>query len=328
MSRRKIKKFVSQNYLKILVLDTNLNEDMIFIFEKKLNISPLIVKRNETKIAVNLLEVIDNKNDNSINMIIGNNIFTQEEIIIIKINEEKLKEQIISFEEMKNRINNNKNKIKKIYIQFNDKFIEFKDSNDSYLKERYKPFLIEEDKKLIDVTKINKEMNELKEKNIELEKKLKKEKDKNKLLEKQIVDLKNELNEEIKKNKDAKENTEIKNLNLNELNKESLYKMIFDKDSEIKILKSKLSRFPFELNESEKLMSVTFSTRDESIFHTIICRSTDKFNVIENKFYDAFPEYSETENHFIVNGNKVNKAKTLEYNKIKNNDIIILYQIE
>jgi hypothetical protein len=40
--------------------------------------------------------------------------------------------------------------------------------------------------------------------------------------------------------------------------------------------------------------------------------------------YDEYPEYIESENYFLVNGKKVNKYKTLEYNKIKNNDIIML----
>ena len=277
------KNFVSPD-LKSLVLNTNLNENMIFIFEKKSNIPPLIIKRNETKISINLLEIIDIINDNSINIIKGNNIFTQEIILIIKINEKKLKEQRITFKEMKNIINNN-SRIKEIYLQVKDKFIEFKESNDSYIKEIYKPFLIKEDNnkitennsmiKLIDETKINKEMNELKEKIEDLENKLNNEKNKNKLLEKQIVDLKKELN---KKNRDTKENIEIKNNSIKDLNKESLNKMIIEKDNEIKILKAKLSRFPFELNESEKLISVTFRTRDENIYYSIICKNTDKFN--------------------------------------------------
>ena len=83
---------------------------MIFIFEKKLNILKLIPKRNETKISVNFFEINDNKKDNSINIFIGRNIFTQEEITIIKLKEEK-----ITFKEMINRINNiNINETKKI----------------------------------------------------------------------------------------------------------------------------------------------------------------------------------------------------------------------
>ena len=167
---------------------------------------PLIAKRNQTKFSVNFLKIINNRSD----IFICKNIFTKEEIIFIKLNEENFKQKNIIFEEMKNRINNKINETKKIIIQFK-KYIELKESNNSILKEIYAPFLIKEDKKviknnskikLIDETKINKEMKELKEKIIELEKEIKKEKDKNKLLENKIMDLEDKLNEEIKKNKD------------------------------------------------------------------------------------------------------------------------------
>ena len=75
-------------------------------------------------------------------------------------------------------------------------------------------------------------------------------------------------------------------------------------------------------------MSAIFITSEEEIYHSIICKNTDKFNIIENKFYDAYSDYAETENYFIVNRNKIKRGKSLEYNKIKNNDIIILYQNE
>ena len=40
--------------------------------------------------------------------------------------------------------------------------------------------------------------------------------------------------------------------------------------------------------------------------------------------YEKYPKYIETENFFVVCGNKINKHKTLEQNNINNNDIIIL----
>ena len=40
--------------------------------------------------------------------------------------------------------------------------------------------------------------------------------------------------------------------------------------------------------------------------------------------YDKYPKYIESENYFLMNGNKINKHKTLEQNKIKNNDILIV----
>ena len=188
-----------------------------------------------------------------------------------------------------------------------------------------KLILMEEDKKNIENMK-NKEINELKKKINELKDELKKEKDKNKLLEQNIINLDNlkkELNEEINKNKDMKKSIEMKNIYINELNQ-----IIVEKEKKINILEKKLSRFPFELEEDEQLMSVIFTTLDQKFHYSIICKNTDIFNTIENKLYNAFYEYSETENYFFVNGGKINKVKTLEYNKIKNNDLIILNQID
>ena len=113
-------------------------------------------------------------------------------------------------------------------------------------------------------------------------------------------------------------------MNNNQEINNNLYKAIFDKDEEIKILKIKLNRFPFELNENEKLLTVIFTTYDEIFYYSIICKNTERFNTIENKLYDSYSEYSNPENYFIFNGRKINKVKTLEENGIKNNSIIIL----
>ncbi len=40
--------------------------------------------------------------------------------------------------------------------------------------------------------------------------------------------------------------------------------------------------------------------------------------------YEKYPKYTDTENFFVVGGNKINRNKTLEENNIKNNDIITL----
>ena len=99
---------------------------------------------------------------------------------------------------------------------------------------------------------------------------------------------------------------------------------IYKKDKEIEELKLKLSRFPFELNEGENIMSVIFTTADESMYHSIICKNTDRFSKIEDQLYQHFNKLSETQNDFMMKGMKVNKYKTLEENKIMDNDIIVL----
>ena len=160
------------------------------------------------------------------------------------------------------------------------------------------------------------EIDELKQRIKKLEEELDKEKNKNKMLEQNIINLKKELKKE--KDKDL-----TKNININKLNQ-----IIVEKENKINTLEKKLSRFPFELNEREKLISVIFISLDQNLYYSIICKNTDRFDTIEKKLYDVYSEYSETENYFTVNGNEINKLKTLEDNKIKNNDLIILNQIK
>ena len=45
---------------------------------------------------------------------------------------------------------------------------------------------------------------------------------------------------------------------------------------------------------------------------------------MENILYEKYPKYVESENFFLVNGNRINKYKTLQENKINNNDVITL----
>ena len=103
-----------------------------------------------------------------------------------------------------------------------------------------------------------------------------------------------------------------------------LYNEISKNQEEIKNLKGKLERFPFELFENEKLMSIIISTEDKNIQYSVIAKNTGKFLRIEEKFYDAFPEFGKVENSFYINGNKINKYQTLEENAIKNSELIII----
>ena len=124
-----------------------------------------------------------------------------------------------------------------------------------------------------------------------------------------------ELNEKLKN----LNNTFYSNINKDKI--KELYEEIRAKDKII-------SNFPVKLSAGEQLLSVIFVSLDQKIHYSAICKNTDKFSKIENLLYDAFPEYKESENQFFVNGNKVNKYKSLDFNKIKNNDIITLKKID
>ena len=79
---------------------------------------------------------------------------------------------------------------------------------------------------------------------------------------------------------------------------------------------------PLQIKSEEKMMSIIFISIDEDIHYSIICKNTDIFSNIEKKFYDKYPEYKNTQSEFIINGNKVDRFKNIDDNKIKNSDII------
>jgi len=86
----------------------------------------------------------------------------------------------------------------------------------------------------------------------------------------------------------------------------------------------KLFRTYYKLSNNEKLISIKFISIFQDIDFSVIAKNTDDFSKIEKMLYDKYPKYIEFENYFLVNGNKINKNKTLEQNNIKNNDILTL----
>ena len=152
------------------------------------------------------------------------------------------------------------------------------------------------------------------------------EKNKNKILEDQIKELNKELFDKENRIKELINKKKFEKVpgNIFE-SKEELYKIIVEKDRELKELKIKLARYPIELKEGEKLMTVNFTTGDSKIQnYSLICKNTDIFNYIEKRLYEDNKEYYETENYFTVNGNKIHKLKSLDENNIHNNDVFIL----
>ena len=155
---------------------------------------------------------------------------------------------------------------------------------------------------------------------------------KNENLEKEIIKLQNineYLEKELKIEREKNFTTSKKNTSNEDPYKIiKLYEEISENLKEIKELKRKIEKYPFELCENEKLMSVIISTEDKNTQYSIICKNTDKFSRIEEKFYENFPEFGKTENSFNANGNKIKKYQTLDENGVKNGDLIIFKKVE
>ena len=127
------------------------------------------------------------------------------------------------------------------------------------------------------------------------------------------------------------QNNENKNISNNEIKK--LKDEILLKENQINNLKLELQN---EKNKNNKktidindILAVTFISTDQKINkYPISCFKTDRFAEIEEKLYQEFDEFRETNNTFIVNGTTVLRFKKMSENNIKNGDTIQLIQNE
>ena len=121
------------------------------------------------------------------------------------------------------------------------------------------------------------------------------------------------------------QNSNILSNNQYNINDYSFVKLIKDKEDIINDLNEKLKRFPFILEKNEKLMSVIFSSMNQKINYSIVCKNTDNIHNLEGILYKEYPNLFERQNYFyLCKGKLLNKFQTLESNQIKNGDTIIL----
>ena len=102
--------------------------------------------------------------------------------------------------------------------------------------------------------------------------------------------------------------------------------LINEKENIIKDLKEKIQRYPFVLEKNEKIMSIIFSSVNQKVNYSMVCKNTDTINKLEAKLYEEYPNLSERENFFLCKGKLLNKFQSFEKNHIKNGDIILLNQ--
>jgi len=122
-------------------------------------------------------------------------------------------------------------------------------------------------------------------------------------------------------------------IKINNLNKqiEELQNIsnINSKINDIKELKNevKLFRSYYNFSEGEKLISIKFISVNQDVNFDVITKNTEEFSKLESKLYKEYPKYIDSENYFLVHGNKISKHRSLKENKINNNDIITLEEI-
>jgi hypothetical protein len=97
----------------------------------------------------------------------------------------------------------------------------------------------------------------------------------------------------------------------------------------IKSLNDEIDKKNLEIKENEKTMVVHFISNSQDIQnYSLICKSTDLFEKLEEKLFKDYPKYTKDKTFFLANGSRIETSKTLEENKIKNNSVInvVLYE--
>ena len=77
----------------------------------------------------------------------------------------------------------------------------------------------------------------------------------------------------------------------------------------------------FNLNE---MMCVNFISGDQQVHYAVPCLKQNIFAEVEEKLYQQYPEYRETNNNFIANGKLVLRFKTIGENNIGNGKSVTL----
>ena len=139
----------------------------------------------------------------------------------------------------------------------------------------------------------------------------------------------NNLKEKLKKAEKIieQQKSEIKklqnqlNLANNKLNElQSLRNLIAQKDLEINKLRQGLQNININNNNRNISLNIdkcaNFISNDQRINFAIPCNGNSIFAEIEEKLYQEYPEYRETNNIFLANGKEVLRFKTINYNNI------------
>ena len=155
----------------------------------------------------------------------------------------------------------------------------------------------------------------------------------NEKLKNEINKLKNDNNklnnELIKANKIISSFNNNQNNNIEINNKiNNLNDMIRMKDNIINDLKNQLEKKGDKTVHFNDIIVVHFISMDQNINYSIKCLKTDTFAEVEEKLYQKYGEYRETNNNFTANGRIVLRFKSISDNHIKDGDKVQLINIE
>ena len=172
----------------------------------------------------------------------------------------------------------------------------------SFDKERKIISLLVTDQYAKNDSKLIKENKELKEKLLGAYKKIEEQKQ-------EIEDLKYKM-------------TITKSEGMNQINK--LMSIIENKDKQIMELKAKKNKLSNNITDMSNIKAINIISVDGKVHYPMACRGNQPFSEIEAKLYERYPEYKETFNNFLCNGNVIKRYKTIDENKIRDGNTITI----
>ena len=146
-------------------------------------------------------------------------------------------------------------------------------------------------------------------------------KNENKKLKNDLVRA-NKIIENLKKNEN--QNSNIKNLQ-DEI--KSLKNNLYLKENELK-LKIKNNNTKDNYVKLDDIIVINFTSTDSSINYGIKCVVTDTFAEVEEKLYQIYDEFRNTNNMFTIKGRTILRFKNLKENNIRDGDKVLLFRIE
>ena len=132
-------------------------------------------------------------------------------------------------------------------------------------------------------------------------------------------------------NANLKEITNLKNIIFNKDNEIfNLNKTILSKDGEIMNLKLQLQSNNVNKKSVnfDDIIVIKFYSLDQNINYGVKCLKTDTFSEVEEKLYQKYPDYRNTNNNFVAKGGIVLQFKKTFENSIIDGDKVQLIKIE
>ena len=127
------------------------------------------------------------------------------------------------------------------------------------------------------------------------------------------------------------QNSTLSNLlNLNNIspNSNNINQALFNLSKKNQELNEIINRYPLKLEKNEKLISVTIQSVDPDFISSVICKNTDSFFKLENELHKKYSNISFSNYYYLFSGNAIfDKSQSLEQNRIKNGDLLILSKL-